>query len=593
MPQADTYTRSDDKPESFGNVGDFWSRYDRLASKHDKDMLARMNGNLDVLLIFVSELSSYVQNCQLIISSQAGLFSAVNTAFIVVTIDNLSPDSQQETNHLLKLLLTSAGNTTALTPDQLSPPFKASRSHVRQNCVFFASLCSSLVTAAGAVMAKQWLGTYERTGQIGSLESQTLRRTEKFLGAEAWGLQPVVESLPAILLLSLVLFFFALADYFWLINRPVSYTVIGFTAFAAFFYGFTIIAAANFRHCPYQTPVSRVMRWGLIRLKRVIFGNALFKWISARFSLRNWPVWKPVSSAFSQYRNIFWPKTQFRISQAWSNLIDRFASILPTHQAAIVPRPHKDDVPDPHLQDTEDKEVLYAQATACMLEVATEDDDLISVARNVTALKDHHALHLVAKSPFFTRLVHEMRDCLLDVEHGLNDDARQSQKNAIIATRAVAHVFASDPQQCYWPIWQALRHTRWSPDDSPDIYGLRVGMWRVCLGRRGVPEGQTNRQWSSELKENKNLIQSRTRQAIAFLGNMRPSNAIEFVTLMTLACSSLNQFYLDEYVESMPDGDAFLSLALRTVRHEIRVKQEREDHQHMDHIKEVWQARTG
>lgn len=52
MPSKDT--RRDENPEGFGNIGDFWSRYDRLASKHDKDMLARMNANLDVLLIFVS-----------------------------------------------------------------------------------------------------------------------------------------------------------------------------------------------------------------------------------------------------------------------------------------------------------------------------------------------------------------------------------------------------------------------------------------------------------------------------------------------------------------------------------------------------------
>lgn len=149
----------------------------------------------------------------------------------------LQLDPAQETNRLLRLLLVQAGNMTSLPPAQLNPPFTASNSIIRQNCLFFASLCSSLVTAAGAVMAKQWLGTYERTGQIGSLESQTLRRTEKFLGAEAWGLQPIVESLPAILLLSLVLFFLALIDYFWSINRPVALTILVFSAFGAGFYG--------------------------------------------------------------------------------------------------------------------------------------------------------------------------------------------------------------------------------------------------------------------------------------------------------------------------------------------------------------------
>lgn len=433
-------------------------------------------------------------------------------------------------------------------------------------------------------MAKQWLGTYERTGQIGSLESQTLRRTENFLGAEAWGLQPIVESLPAILLLSLVLFFLALADYFWSINRPVELTILVFAAFGAAFYGFTAIAAANFRHCPYQTSVSRVLRWCIFWTKRTIFGNVIMKGLGSVLSSPiRWPIWKAVSSAFSQYKFVIWPKAQLRLAHSWDTLIDRFASILPTHQTAVVPRAHKDDVPDPTIQETEDKERLYAQATACMLEVATEDDDLLCVARNVVALKHHHALHLVAKSPFFPRLVHEMRDCLLEVEGGL-DDSKRSQTNALLAARAVAHVFAADPDECYRPIWGALMSTRWSEEDSPDIYALRVGMWRVCLGRRGVPEGDSSRHLS-QLKESKNLIQSRTRQAIASMGNNHPATAMEFVTLMTVACTTLSRYYLDEYVESMPEGDAFFSLGRRTIRHEIEVKQDPDGHQHLDQIR--------
>lgn len=37
----------------------FWERYDKLSDKHDMDMLGRLNGNLDVLLIFVSTLLNH------------------------------------------------------------------------------------------------------------------------------------------------------------------------------------------------------------------------------------------------------------------------------------------------------------------------------------------------------------------------------------------------------------------------------------------------------------------------------------------------------------------------------------------------------
>lgn len=40
----------------FGQIGDFWKRYDELADKKDREMSKNLNGNLDVLLIFVSDL---------------------------------------------------------------------------------------------------------------------------------------------------------------------------------------------------------------------------------------------------------------------------------------------------------------------------------------------------------------------------------------------------------------------------------------------------------------------------------------------------------------------------------------------------------
>lgn len=38
---------------ALAQISDFWQRYDRLADIHDKKMTSNLNGNLDVLLIFV------------------------------------------------------------------------------------------------------------------------------------------------------------------------------------------------------------------------------------------------------------------------------------------------------------------------------------------------------------------------------------------------------------------------------------------------------------------------------------------------------------------------------------------------------------
>lgn len=123
----------------------------------------------------------------------------------------LSPGPSDQTNELLQLIFLLLSNNT-LPPGQASSPFTPAPGAVRQNCFLFASLFSSLIAAAGAVLAKQWLAYYERTGQTGPLDEQGLRRTKKYLGAERWRLRHVVETLPTLILLSLGLFCTAMAD---------------------------------------------------------------------------------------------------------------------------------------------------------------------------------------------------------------------------------------------------------------------------------------------------------------------------------------------------------------------------------------------
>ncbi|KAG9044922.1 hypothetical protein FS837_007309 [Tulasnella sp. UAMH 9824] len=92
----------------FGHIDDFWKRYDELADRNDREMVANLNTNLDALLIF------------------AGLFSAVNTAFISAAMPSLSPNASDRTNALLELLDLRPENTT-LTPAETSPPFTPPR----------------------------------------------------------------------------------------------------------------------------------------------------------------------------------------------------------------------------------------------------------------------------------------------------------------------------------------------------------------------------------------------------------------------------------------------------------------------------------
>ena len=82
---------------------------------------------------------------------------------------DLSPNPSDETNTLLRLLVMRADNDT-LTPADLAPPFTANPTSVVVNCLLYASLSCSLLAAVGAMMAKEWLQSFDRTGQTGPVE---------------------------------------------------------------------------------------------------------------------------------------------------------------------------------------------------------------------------------------------------------------------------------------------------------------------------------------------------------------------------------------------------------------------------------------
>ncbi|KIO32702.1 hypothetical protein M407DRAFT_48666, partial [Tulasnella calospora MUT 4182] len=173
---------------------DFWKRYDRLADIHDKKLVTNLNVNLDVLLIF------------------AALFSAINTTFISITMPNLSPNPSDETNTLLRLLVMRADNNT-LTPADLVLPFSPDSNSIIVNCLLYASLSCSLLAAVGAMMAKEWLQSFDRTGQTGPLEEQARFRQRKFNGIRQWHLEAVIKFLPNLLLLSVIFFFVGIGFY--------------------------------------------------------------------------------------------------------------------------------------------------------------------------------------------------------------------------------------------------------------------------------------------------------------------------------------------------------------------------------------------
>ncbi|KAG8971619.1 hypothetical protein FRB90_010437 [Tulasnella sp. 427] len=97
-------------PKGFGNDdGFFWKKYDDLAETLDNNMVKSLKTQLDGILIF------------------AGLFAGVNSAFLALTLPQMSANPADDTNALLLALVTGRNDTIRSEQDLPSANFNPPR----------------------------------------------------------------------------------------------------------------------------------------------------------------------------------------------------------------------------------------------------------------------------------------------------------------------------------------------------------------------------------------------------------------------------------------------------------------------------------
>ncbi|KAG1746072.1 hypothetical protein EDD22DRAFT_745045, partial [Suillus occidentalis] len=109
----------------------FWTAYKKFSGEYDTNMLERCDSSMDNMLIF------------------AGLFAAVNTAFIIA----MQPNSGDTTNALLQQLIQITANNSSAAQITFNSP---TPTPVWSQGLAYASLALSLIAAFGAVLGKQW-----------------------------------------------------------------------------------------------------------------------------------------------------------------------------------------------------------------------------------------------------------------------------------------------------------------------------------------------------------------------------------------------------------------------------------------------------
>ena len=192
---------------------------------------------------------------------QAGLFSAVTSAFVIQVAFQLQPDPNEETAALLRVLIHKIDNTTfngdvPTVPRWSGPP----RTIVQVEAILYASLAASLFSAFLAMLGKQWLNRYASIDMRGSAIGRSQNRQLKLDGIITWYFDHVMEALPVILQFALLLLGCALSLYLRGIERTVASVVIGATSFGVAFYAFIVVAGAASLSCPYQTPGAHILR---------------------------------------------------------------------------------------------------------------------------------------------------------------------------------------------------------------------------------------------------------------------------------------------------------------------------------------------
>ncbi|KAI0267358.1 hypothetical protein BC834DRAFT_968872 [Gloeopeniophorella convolvens] len=242
----------DTKTRDYGDSANaLWSLYGKDAENHDKALIETWRSDMESIIIF------------------AGLYSATLTSFLVDSYKNLQSDPAQETVFYgrqsavslaqISQQLASNGTQPPINPASFVPlpGFTPSSSDVRVNIYWFMSLVFSLSAALFATIIQQWARYYTHLFQRYDHALKRARlRQYLFEGATRSRMSVMVEVVPALIHISLFLFFMGLADFLFHLNTTAAIATVIPMALCASFYIWAVIGPVILPQSSYQTPFS-------------------------------------------------------------------------------------------------------------------------------------------------------------------------------------------------------------------------------------------------------------------------------------------------------------------------------------------------
>lgn len=210
--------------------------------------------------------------------TQAGLFSAVVTAFAAGSYQSLQPDDQGTSVQILfrisqqlSSLAVTPGFVNSTVESAVLPPFTPEPLAVQVNTFWFLSLALSLVAALFAIVVQQWLREYPVSGLRTVRECLRLRHF-RYTNLNAWAVPHIVSILPILLQVALVLFLVGLAEFLWTLNHTVAWPFIVFLAVSVGFLLFTTLIPSMSASCPYKSPLAEII---ILAVRSLVHASSL------------------------------------------------------------------------------------------------------------------------------------------------------------------------------------------------------------------------------------------------------------------------------------------------------------------------------
>ena len=243
---------------------------------------------IDTLLVFVRVTDVCAPNVYLT-GQQAGLFSAIVTAFLIESYRWLSQNPEDAAVKLLAEISSKLNGNIPTRGLEGFPvlatdvvPFSASLSAIVINSLWFVSLVAALSSAFIGILVKQWLREYMRPVSTTPIDALSLRQLD-YQALKDWGVVEIISFLPLLLQLSLALFLVGLLYLLWTLHNVVAgiLTVVVATVFV-FYTATTVLPALQQSSCPYKSPQSWLFLRTTTSINKLIFGETGTKFRSWR-----------------------------------------------------------------------------------------------------------------------------------------------------------------------------------------------------------------------------------------------------------------------------------------------------------------------